>query len=370
VPPGFLTAHGRSLMKLLGAYNRGYFVSLGLMSASGCADAPRICFWADNEQRTVESAKALAEGMLPGCAVDVRSRPEGERDTLFAGTGNLDPNLASSAILGRIGSNPQGLVELYGAAFDELERVLFGCAPPKTCRPDNEESKRLSLRSSAKMIPGRSNDPSEVTGPFHTASTLTENLLLEYANGMTGKELGWGRLNEGGLTQIMILHTVYADLARRTPYIAQARGSNLLNHVLNSLRQAVAEKSVAGAIGKPGDVALVIMGHDTNISNLSGMLKISWLLPSYQPDDTPPGGSLVFELWRAAGGKQHSVRTYYTAQTLDQMRQAAPLTLGSPPAKAPVFIPGCSSSFENFDCDWVDFQRTAVTAIDPRFVER
>jgi 4-phytase/acid phosphatase len=357
-------------MKLLGAYNRGYFVSLGLMSASGCADAPRICFWADNEQRTVESAKALAEGMLPGCAVDVRSRPEGERDTLFAGTGNLDPNLASSAILGRIGSNPQGLVELYGAAFDELERVLFGCAPPKTCRPDNEESKRLSLRSSAKVPPGRANNPSEVTGPLHTASTLTENLLLEYANGMTGKELGWGRLSEGGLTQIMVLHTVYADLVRRTPYIARARGSNLLSHVLESLRQAVAEKPVAGAIGKPGDVALVVVGHDTNLSNLSGMLEISWLLPGYQPDDTPPGGSLVFELWRADGGKQYSIRTYYTAQTLDQMRQAVPLTLGSPPARAPIFIPGCSTSSENFDCDWADFQRTVATAIDSQFVER
>jgi 4-phytase/acid phosphatase len=40
----------------------------------------------------------------------------------------------------------------------------------------------------------------------------------------------------------------------------------------------------------------MLCGHDTNLSNLSGMLGLSLKLPGYQPDDTPPGGALVFSL--------------------------------------------------------------------------
>jgi hypothetical protein len=52
----------------------------------------------------------------------------------------------------------------------------------------------------------------------------------------------------------------------------------------------------AGAIGQQGSRVLVISGHDTNLSNMSGLLQLSWRLPGYQPDDTPPGGALVFSL--------------------------------------------------------------------------
>jgi 4-phytase / acid phosphatase len=114
----------------------------------------------------------------------------------------------------------------------------------------------------------------------------------------------------------------------------------------------------------------VIVGHDTNLSNLSGMLGISWLLPGYQTNDPVPGGALVFELWRSADTKQFSVRTYYTAQSLEQMRLAVPLTISAPPLRAPVFVPGCSTASEGFDCSWADFQRTVSAAIDPAFVKQ
>jgi 4-phytase/acid phosphatase len=61
-------------------------------------------------------------------------------------------------------------------------------------------------------------------------------------------------------------------------------------------------------------------------------------------DDTPPGGALIFELWRSRSKGEYSVRTYFTAQTLDQMRFSAPLTLSNPPERIPLFIPGCSQA--------------------------
>jgi 4-phytase/acid phosphatase len=56
----------------------------------------------------------------------------------------------------------------------------------------------------------------------------------------------------------------------------------------------------------------------------------------------------------------------YTAQTLEQMRQAQPLTAANPPAIAPVFIPGCSG--KDGSCTWEGFSAAVRAAIDSRFV--
>jgi 4-phytase/acid phosphatase len=128
----------------------------------------------------------------------------------------------------------------------------------------------------------------QLKGPLPAASTISEDLLLECTDGFQGADLGWGRLTKEILFQVLDLHRVYADLMRRTPYLARARGSNLLVHVLRSMEQAASGSPVPGAIGHPGDMVLLLCGHDTNLSNISGMLDLAWTLPGYQPDDTPP----------------------------------------------------------------------------------
>lgn len=72
-------------------------------------------------------------------------------------------------------------------------------------------------------------------------------------------------------------------------------------------------------------------------------------------DDTPPGGALVFELWKTRTTEDYQVRVYFTVQTLEQMRLATPLTLETPPQRVPVFLPGCSRS--DFSCSWTSFSR-------------
>jgi 4-phytase/acid phosphatase len=185
---------------------------------------------------------------------------------------------------------------------------------------------------------------------------------------MRGKDLGWGRLDEAKLRDVMSIHTVYADLARRTDYLARIQGSNLLSTIIRSMEQAVSGKPVPGALGKPGDRVLLLAGHDTNISHLSGMLNLSWLLPGYQRDDTPPGGSLIFRLWKKPAGPGYIVETMYIAQTLDQLRDASPLGPGSAPSSAEVFVPGCATAGSQFACDWESFRQVASRAIDEKFV--
>jgi 4-phytase/acid phosphatase len=56
------------------------------------------------------------------------------------------------------------------------------------------------------------------------------------------------------------------------------------------------------------------------------------------------------------------VRTYYIAQTLEQMRSSALLDLSDPPDRVPVFVPGCSG--KDFSCTWTGFMKTIQAAID------
>ena len=360
VPPGYLTAHGRTLMTRMGAYYREWFTGAGMLRRQGCADAGHVHVWADTDQRTVETGRALAETLLPGCGLLVHALKEGETDPLFdpitAGLAKPDMDAAARAVRDRLGPQPQQLVDTHRAAFEELQRVMGGGG--------NATHKLLDAPPVSVTVGGKT---VELSGPFSTASTLGENLLLEYTNGFQGQALGWGRLDAAALYRVLELHATYADLMRRTPYLARARGSNLLAHVLESMEQAATGKTVQGALGSPGDAALILSGHDTNLSNVSGMLGLSWSVPGYQVDDTPPGGALIFSLWKDSDAGQYFVRTEYTVQTLDQMRNATLLTMAAPPAHVNVAIPGCETAAQGVGCSWPVFKRVLRAAIDPRF---
>ena len=367
VPPGELTEHGGKLMGILGGWYREWLAQDGLVPAAGCEAAGSVDVRADVDQRTRESGRAFVQGMFPGCVI-VTHTVEGAADPLFHPVPELvhgDAALAVAAVSGRIGNNPAALAPTLQHAFGTLREVLFGCASEAPCPGEKQQGKQGLLGLPA-SVGGTKDGLADIRGPVQTGSTMAENLLLEYADGMSGKDLGWGRLDEARLREIRTIHVAYADLARRTEYLARVQGSNLLSHILHSMQQAVSGKAVPGALGKPGDRLLVLTGHDTNISHVSSLLNLSWLLPGYQRDDTPPGGSLVFRLWQSPG-TGYTVESLYIAQTLNQMHDRAPLGRDSAPAIARIFVPGCSASGVRFDCGWEGFRQVVTQAVDSKY---
>jgi 4-phytase/acid phosphatase len=354
VAPGYLTAHGYQLMQIFGAYDRMQLSSEGLLSATGCEDAERVTFYADSDQRTRETGKALAAGLFPGCAPAVKGLPEGTPDVLFhpleAHTPLVDPALAVAAISGRVGGSPNNPTEAYRAQLTELDRILGHCGDPATPAANRQSI----LDIPAKLTSGTGDHLADLRGPLSTASTLTENLLLEYAENMEASNVGWGCVNGTNLRSLLELHTAASEFSQRPKTIAHAQASNLLHQILLSLSQAAADKPQAGAIGRVSDRALFLIGHDTNIASVAGLLDLDWIADGRR-DDTPPGGALVFELWQPATGSEDFVRVYYTTQTLEQMRSATVLTSQNPPVRVPVFIPACSHA--DFSCALPDFER-------------
>lgn len=365
VAPGILTPHGYGLLKLFGGWDRARFASQGLFAASGCDDAAHVTIIADTDERTRSSGRALADGLLPGCKVAVHSLHFGFNDPLFrsleAGVGHADAGLAMNAIAGRIGGNPNSLTDVYRAQLTALDHVLAGCGHARNANPA-----RASIFSmTAGLAPGSGAGSAVLHGPVPTASYLVENLLLEYTEGMSAANTGWGCVDAPTLRSLMQINAAAWEYGTRTPEIARERASNLLYHIERSMDQSMAGKPVGGALGAPGDRMLILVGHDSNIAAVAGALDINWVVDGLV-DDTPPGGALLFELWRPRDGGKPFVRVEYTAQTLDQMRQGQTLTTANPPVQDPIFVPGCSRA--DSSCTWDGFVTAVRLSINFSFV--
>lgn len=358
VPPGYLTTHGYEVIRELGVYDRNELAKKSLLSPSGCSDVDRVSIHADSDQRTRETAKALAEGMFPGCKVAVNSLQEGANDPLFhlssATASREQAKAATAALLNRIGDDPKTIAAAYHVQLADLDKILADCGTVTSSH----------LRTSIFDVPAsvaQGNDDHMVAmkGPLNTASTLTENLLLEYAEGMPDEDVGWGCVNGTKLRKLISLHTEASDLTQRTPAVAVPQALALVRAIDRSLMQAATGRPVPGAEGKPGDKVLLLVGHDTNLNNFAGALGFHWVLDGRR-DDTPPGSGFVFELWKNQALKTYSVRMFFTTQTLEQMRNATPLTSSDPPQRVSVSLPTCSET--EHGCDLSSFEHALERA--------
>jgi 4-phytase / acid phosphatase len=363
VPPGYLTDHGAKLMTLFGAYDRAYYAEKGLFDTSGCADADSVYIYDDSDQRTRETGKALAAGIFPGCAIEQHGLPEGTHDPIFHSQGPVseaEKQTALAAVSGRIGGNPTGLIDAYRPQLKAMEQVLLDCASPSPC-PAQSTSARSLFDIPVSLSAGEDDHLVELHGPLETASTVAEDLLLEYTEGMDPDKVGWGSVDVNKLRELLQLHTAAEGIVNRTPFVARAQATALLNIVLSSMRQAGEQKPIAGAMGSQRHRMLLIVGHDTNLANIAGVLGLNWLIDGRR-DDTPPGSALVFELWSGGTGSMPRVRTYFTSQTLEQMRNATPLTLAAGPERVPIFVPGCSTA--DGSCSWSGFAETVQSDLN------
>ncbi len=346
VPPGNLTARGAQLAVQMGRYYRLYLNAQGAMPAEGCPPRNSMYVYADQMQRTRATGEALVEGMARECGITVRTRAEVKVDSLFhplgAGVCKLDPMVAQTRVLERVGGNVNGLARDLKAPFTALQGVLDCCKPALCTAFGKGEACTLPDLPTA-LLPAPDGSSLSLLGGLPIASTSAETMLLQYLDGQPLSEVGWGRVTPAQLTQGLRLHIEQQDLLERTPYLARKSGSSLLTRVAAAVTSA---RSLGFGPPDPAvrDAKFVAyIGHDTNIVNLAGMLDVSWLQPGYQRNQAPPTGALMFEV-KEGGDKKLRVYTSFVAQTLEQMRTNIPLTLDLPPLKTPLRLPGCGAS--------------------------
>lgn len=370
VPTGYLTENGRALERLLGSYYRLWLMKEGLLTGNDEADAATVYIRANVIERTIETAKAFWTGMLPGGGppnVDVFS---GDSDPLFdpvgAGVARLDQQMAVAAVQGRIGGNGQSLAAAYASEYAYVRSLLMGYpanqSPPPPVPDGMVDATAVPIEITVGSPVG--------LGGLSTVAIAVDPFIMQYADNFSASDVGWGKLTVEGISQTSRLSNLAMDLAVRTPYLAGVQSSNLASHVVRTMVQASTGRAMGGALGNPATKAIVLIASDVNISGLAGLFHLDWILPGYQQNFCSPGGALVFELRQSESTGEYVVRAKYIAQTLDQLRNRTPLTLSSPPASAPVFIPGCSVRNATFDCALPDFVAVGKRVIDAASVDR
>lgn len=343
-PIGHLTEHGYAAIRLLGVYDRAYLAQIGVLRAGGCADAGEVFIHSDTDQRTIRTGDALIEGMFPGCEVANEHLPQNELDVLYSPLDEpgMDNDAARAAIMAEIG-NLERVRESRRAAFDALERVM-GCCRAPAC-PDSAATCHLADIPS-ELIGGTRDGRPKLTGPMDYAPTAAMTLMMEYVDGRPMDEVGWGRVSREDIELIMGLHSMKGEVLQHPAYVGARGAAPLMRRMLAALQGDDAA----------GSRLTVFVGHDTNISDMSGLLGFDWQVESYPAHTPPPGGAFGFELLRDARGAQF-VRAFYRSQTMDQMRNLTPLDLDRPAFRQYVAIPGCSTPQEEFVCPLATFER-------------
>jgi 4-phytase/acid phosphatase len=382
--PGYLTARGKRRAARLGAYYRELYAAEGLLPPAPACPAPgESYFYADVDERTIETSNGLIDGFFEGaataaCGVSTHSLPQSV-DPLFhpqvADVCAIDVEAARRDILAAVGGDPSSLARRAAGELEAVERASRCCEAsvcgdaPATAAP----GACTLLQIPAEIKPSPKRKTISLTGPVSAGAFASETFQLEYADGMPAagcaSERGapcvaWGALDEAGLRAVMRLRKLSYEVTERTATLARAGGSNLASQILKTLEQGASGRAVPGALPPPTSRFVAIVGHDTNQVNLSGMLGLHWKLDGYEEDDPAPAGALVFELRRSKKTGQQMVRLYYLSQSLTQMRLEEELSLRHPPERARVVVPGCGEG----DCPFETFQSVMRAAIDPRCV--
>lgn len=365
-----ITPNGQANETKLGAYFRLWLTQEKLLTGNDAADNASMYFRADGAPLIVSTAQAFATGLLPAATVNIQTTTSS--DPLFhpveAGVAVLDEPTAVAAVNGRLGGNPQALATAYAAELALARSVLFNYPAGTTPAPATPVGKIDLTAAPIGVTAGSSALPVNLGGLESLAIAL-DPFVMEYADGMAASAVGWGQLDAASISQVDRLYDRVLDLEFRTPYIARVQNSNLAAHILQSMLQSATANPMTGALGAPADKAIVLTASNFNITGFASLLGLEWLVQGYQANVAAPGGALVFELRQSQTTGEFLVRAVYITQTLDQLRNVTPLSLASPPAIAPVFIPGCSVRNATFDCPLAGFAHLVDHAVDPRSVD-
>jgi 4-phytase/acid phosphatase len=351
-PYGHLTPHGTEALNKLGTYQRETWIGRGLLKAA-CPAAGEVVIWSDTDERTIRTGDAMAAFLFPGCNVANGHFEEGKNDPLFhpmEGPVKIDGAKAKASILQAIGSIEKLRAE-HRPQFDILQRVL-GCCAPAVCT-------KAGLAAGCKLadLPGEvfykeGNDRPELTGPFDFGASAAQSLALAYAEGLPMEQVGWGRASREDIETMLNLHSMKGDALQRPEYMALRGARGFMTRIVDALEG-----------GKDnGAKVTVLVGHDTNIGDLSGVLNFTWRVASYPADTAPPGGGPVFELLSDAAGVKY-VRVVYVSQTMDQMRNLTVLDAAHPPSLQALEISGCTTPADRTLCTLADFSKLVRTKL-------
>lgn len=332
VPPGQLTEHGRTDVAQMGTFLGHYYHTL--LSEGGRACAPTLFVWADAaDTRTRETGNVLSKTLSAGCLQTAASLPAGQKDPLFNALASGHETLEKQTVLTTLGQTlppdqpPPKSAQTASAHLQSLFAPQ-GCGKPGSV-----------CFSAPAQLSWKKGAP-HVTGGMALASTVSENLLLEYCQGLpptvqtaippadnasagTAPQTSPANPDQAALVaSVLPAHTYQSHLTRRLPAIAIPRGRYLADALTSLLSEHATPLPNGDTI--PASARMVVfVGHDTTLDMLATLFGLDWAFTD-QPDPTAPDTTLSFELWQDAKGLPF-VRFVVFHQSLEQLRIGSPV---------------------------------------------
>lgn len=368
---GYLSARGYRLAGYMGSFELAYVHALGLLPPEDCS-ANRIFAWADIEQRTIESGRAMLHAFEDPsmCAHSIELGHAHQTDPLFhplaqPSAPRVDAQRSAESLRARalhesINGTLDGVIVRDEAGARALQTLLDARCARTPCAPFTGEPTTIE------SAPG---SLARLHGPLPFASTAAENIFLEYAQCRPTEAITGSQSADAAalIERSMSLHVRDAAIARRNPYTATAEGNSLFAHIVAMLDAAVKRAHpFADAPNMDGAKVALLVGHDTNIAAIAGILDAHWHLGAgMADDDIPPAGALLFELHRRSDAA-YDVRVRFATPTIAQYRSGQALRDGA--SVVPVSLGTCTGS----DCriPLETLERVVTSTQAAPFIER
>ena len=190
---GQLTPKGGALAEQMGTFYGSY---LSELVADACPAASDVFLWADLDERTQSTGRALLRGFRPACDAGryfhIASTPPPDRifhPVTKGGSCKLDATRAEKAILERAGGDIATYIatQKLRPEMSLAQKSLQCCVCNKLKSPCAGKKASCSLQGMPSCVVARSKggDATRVQpgGSLRIASTFAELLLLEYATG-------------------------------------------------------------------------------------------------------------------------------------------------------------------------------------------
>ena len=400
-----LTPHGKSLIKLLGAYFREKWDNASLWAGQDPCNNSSLggvtVAFADNSKRDVQTGHAFLEGFgCPSVPVHVANGSLPEMEPVLS-DGYKQPGCplaTEEQVTGLYGGSVAALTNAWSDPIGSIAEVLEMENAPnasKLCSEVNEVNEEdqeagadncsffdLNYAWTGVYFQGM------FTSPLYYAEYFAEAWMLQYVSNVT--DFAWGKLTIQKLSALYSIHVKLMWFASNY-WNARSYGSQQLAYITAALTRAAeydadpasfdnsADDGKGQAHGddddddvdpglslaQPQTKLLMLFCHDTNILYLRQLLGLSWIDYGWTGLAASTGCSLTFELHRGLpGGSEEDdayyVKLVYTAASPQQQREATPLSLEEPPSEAHVIIPECGQIY----CPLKDFQRIATRVLN------
>ncbi len=355
VGAGQLTERGALLEQYMGCYFRAWLTKAGLFSDDDDRHAADCYVYANTMRRTVETASSFLQGFMPQAGVEVVYNKDiafGDMDQVF----NNASTYAGSYFLAKVkaeaeyASGPGGFAAVvdsmqHNAAILASVLDLAGspaCQQGDTCSLTFPEPYNYLHKDWMPRIRGGRIDLTRLTAG---------NFILQHYDAPSPDEGTFGLgISDDDLIRIGYIKEMWCFLSMGTPSV----GKDAAHHLLVKLEDVLQDDA---------HHFVYLVGHDSNLSSLTGALGVKpYMLPDTPEMKTPLGGKLVLEIWEDEQGEAW-VGVRYVYQSLRQVMELMPLSLDCPPASYPLELTGLQPNDDGL-YRWQDVLSLIRRAID------